>query len=99
MSVPKKYSYEEIVKKLNNFEIIKLCFYIEGFAHYRNCVIYKVDEPTLCMQIELTRDNFEKIKFRKFVENFKLFNFGRKGKFTLKQIWDKVCITEIKYSE
>ena len=93
------YSYQEIINELNKFKIIKLSFFIEGYSHYKNCIIYKIEDPTLCMQIELTKDNSEKIKFRKFVEDYKLFNFGRKGKFTLKQVWDKVCITEIEYSD
>ncbi len=94
-----QYDYKDIIQKLNAFEIIKLCFYVDGYAHYRNCTFKKVEEPILCIQIELTNDNFEKIRFRKFIEDFKLFNFGRKGNFTLKQIWDKVRITEIVYAK
>ena len=37
--------------------------------------------------------------FDTFKEDYKLFNFGRKGKFTLKDIWDKVVITNIVYFE
>ena len=35
----------------------------------------------------------------KFKEDYKLFNFGSKGRFTLKDVWDKVVITKIEYFE
>ena len=32
-------------------------------------------------------------------EDYKLFHFGSKGRFTLKEVWDKVVITKIEYFE
>ena len=93
------YSYKEIIEGLNNSKIIKVSFFIEDYSHYKSCRIYRAYEPVTCLKVELTKDSSEHISFWKFKEDFKLFNFGKKGKFTLKQIWDKVCITEIIYSE
>lgn len=93
------YSYNEIIAGLNSSSIIRICFFIKDYSHYSDCKIYHIYEPVSCLQVELTKDSSEHIRFWKFEEDFKLFNFGRKGKFTLKQIWDKVQITEIVYSE
>lgn len=93
------FTYKDIIKKLNDAEILKLHFYIEDYPHYSNCKIYWIYEPVTCLQVELTNDNYEQIRFWKFKEDFKLFNFGKKGKFTLKQIWNKVHITKIEYAQ
>lgn len=98
--------YEMFLEKFNSYEIKSVKFKVEGYAHYNNCCLFhQIDTINLNKKIhiivcKLTNDEYEKVSFlNKFNEEFKLFDFGRKGKFTLKQIWDKVCITEIKYSE
>ena len=45
---------------------------------------------------KLTEDGAEKISyFSDFNDAHKIFNMGRKGKFTLKEIWDRIEILEI----
>lgn len=98
--------YVNFIDQLNSYKIRAVQFSIDGFAHYSKCKIYhQVDTIRKGKEIslivcQLTADEYEKVSFlKKFDEGYKLFNFGRKGKFTLKQIWDKVRITEIIYSE
>lgn len=73
-------------------------FYVEGYAHYSSCSICVIYSPIRSLQIQLTRDRSEFGKSLDFPEKFKLFKIG-KNKYTLKQIWDRIRITEIKYFE
>ena len=99
-------SYESFIYDLNTNKIKKINFHIDGFSHYGNCVIYrqvdtlKNNKNISLIVCRLTDDDYEKVSFlNTFDESYKLFNFGRKGKFTLKQVWDKVRITEIVFAE
>lgn len=48
--------------------------------------------------VTLTKDETERISFYKNLdEKYKLFNFKRKGKFTLKQIWNHISIKCIQW--
>jgi len=98
--------YEEFIKGINDEKKIKqIDFYIDGYAHYKNCSIGRYtdiffgkefDDRITCI---LTKDHSEKVSFfEKFKEDYKLFDFGRKGKLTLKDVWDKVVITKIEYT-
>ena len=103
-------TYDEFIEGINNPNKIKqIDFYIDGYNHYRNCSIGRyrekighpvnkvVDFRITCI---LTKDHSEDVGFLfKFKEDYKLFNFGSKGKFTLKDVWDKVVITKVKYFE
>ena len=52
-------------------------------------VIYWID-------VNLSDDGSERVGFYDtFKEGFKLFRMGRKGSFTLKQLWDRIEIVEI----
>ena len=95
-----KYTYDEFIQLLNSDGFSCVIFEIEGYAHYRNCVIKKVHRPILNGAAEfdviLSNDPNERIWFFKtFNEKCKLFYFGRNRSFTLKQIWDRVVIREI----
>ena len=97
-----KYSYEQFIKMLNSRDIISINFFIEGYAHYKNCnICCKTDTlpkgaEVFLIEVNLTNDNSEKIAFYKTIdEKYKFFDFKRKGKFTLKEIWNKVIITQI----
>ena len=100
-------TYEEFIKEINDEKKIKqIDFYVDGYAHYKNCSIGRYTDKMLGKEFDcritciLTKDQSEKVSFyEKFKENYKLFDFGRKGKFTLKDIWDKVIITNIVYFE
>ena len=97
-------NYEEIVNNLNSGKIESILFSINKYAHYQKCSIKRyidyVDNGKYIVRIEvkLAEDDSETISFYKcFKEDCKLFRFGRKGSFTLKQIWDNVQILQINY--
>lgn len=101
-------TYEEFIEGINDPKKIKqVNFYIEGYNHYRNCSIGRyiekigypvnktVDYRITCI---LTKDHSEDVNFLfRFHENYKLFHFGSKGRFTLKEVWDKVVITNVEF--
>lgn len=97
--------YETFINKLNSHKIFGVNFNIKGFAHYNQCrIFHQVDimnnKEIVLIVCQLTEDDYEKVSFlNKFDEKYKLFDFGRKGRFTLKQVWNKVCITEVVYAE
>lgn len=99
--------YKEFIDGINDSKIIKqIDFYIQRYNHYRKCSIGRyiekirginkvIDFRITCI---LTQDHSEDVSFAfKFKEDYKLFNFGSKGKFTLKEVWDKVVITNVEY--
>ncbi len=98
-----KISYDELIKKINNHEISNVEFGIADYQHYSNCRI-EVNKELInnklivIIEVKLTNDLSEYESFyNRFDESYKLFNLGRKGSFTLKQIWDKVTIKSINY--
>lgn len=94
-------SYDEFIKLLNQHKISEVEFSIKGYPHYNYCKVIVIKEkPKLnefyLIQFILTKDMSEYNSFyNEFDENYKLFDFKRKGKFTLKQIWDRVQIKMI----
>lgn len=98
-----KISYEELIDGLNSRKIVYVNFSVEGYSHYRNCEIiiegmafYFGGADTI--QIYLAKGEYTGF-LTAFEENVKLFDFGRKGRYTLKQIWNRIAIREIKYAE
>lgn len=98
-----KISYEELIDGLNSRKIVYVNFSVEGYSHYRNCEIiiegmafYFGSADTI--QIYLAKGEYTGF-LTTFEENVKLFDFGRKGRYTLKQIWNRIEIREIKYAE
>lgn len=100
-------TYDEFIEGINDPDKIKqIDFYIEGYNHYRKCSIGRyiekirginkiVDFRITCVS---TQDHSEDVSFAfKLKEDYKLFNFGSKGKFSLKEVWNKVVITNIEY--
>ena len=100
-------TYDEFIEGINNPNKIKqMDFYINGYGHYNSCSIGRYIEKVkgigkiLNWRITciLTKDHSEDVSFFKvFNEDYKLFSFGSKGKFTLKDVWNKVVITKIEY--
>ncbi len=95
-------SYEQFVDALNNGELTKFVFRVENYPHYKKCVIERKNDvlpsgrSIVLIQINLTADNSERVSFFKtFNEQYKLFDCGSNGKFTLKQLWDKIKPIEI----
>lgn len=99
------YNYEEFINDLNNGKIESILFSIQNYSHYKNCSIKRCIDITynkkqlISIKVKLVKDDSETVSFyKKFNENYKLFKFGRKGSFTLKQLWDKIVILDIKYT-
>ena len=94
--------YNEIIEALNSHSINLVKFRVKDYAHYRNCKItVKKDEllngnVIYWIDVNLSDDGSERVGFYDtFKEGFKLFRIGRKGSFTLKQLWDIIEIVEI----
>lgn len=95
-------TYNEFIGKLNLKEITRFRFRIKGYPHYDNCeIFYRTDKISEGRFIEiivckLTLDYSETVSFYKqFDESYKLFDMGRKGKFTLKQVWNLIEVIEV----
>ena len=98
--------YTDFISQLNTSIIESVCFEIKNYPHYNNCKIFRQNDiikngvKISIIVCQLTEDSSEKVSFlNEFEEGYKLFNFGRKGKFTLKQLWDEVRIKEIIFSK
>ncbi len=95
-------SYKEVIEGINSGAIKQIRFCVNNYSHYKNCVItrteYKIynGKSTTHIDVSLTKDVSEKISFlNTFKEDVKLFNIGKKGNFTLKQLWPQIIILEI----
>lgn len=97
-------TYNDFVAGINSGKITRIDFFVKNYNHYRKCCIKshsdivnfkgnQIEIPTT--ECKLTADNSEVTNFmRKFNEDCKLFKING-VKYTLKQIWDKIEITEI----
>ena len=101
--------YQEFIKGINKGIIRKLVFAVKGYAHYRHCEISR-EKKTICrgersvcydaIKVALTNDPSEHVSFwDTYNESYQLFRMGRKGSFTLKQMWDKIEILSIEYNK
>lgn len=97
--------YDEFINGINTGAIKRVVFSISEYAHYRNCIVEsKLSDPNnknslRIIWVYLTTDDYEKKGFlNEFKENVKLFNFKKKGQFTLKQVWNRVKIHSVEYS-
>ena len=98
------YNYEEIINNLNEGKIESILLSIKEYTHYKKCIIKRFidnvynDKCIVRIEVKLVEDDSETVSFYKyFKEDYKLFKFGRKGTFTLKQIWDYVQILKVNY--
>ena len=103
------FKYKDFIKGINNRNGIKqIDFYVDGYPHYNSCSIgryidkmkYKDRVAVVDFRIQciLTKDHKEDVAFLDtFREDYKLFNFQKKGKFTLKDIWDRIVVTKVTY--
>ena len=98
--------YRDFVDGINSGKIIKVVFSIRGYSHYRNCIMES--KPTAPNKVEsgkiiwfyLTPDGYEKKGFiNKIKESDKLFKIKNNGTFSLLQIWDKMDIHYVEYSD
>ena len=98
------FSYDMFITQLNNYKIKRIVFSVKNYPHYNNCSIQvKSDElkntnVIYSILIRLTNDGSEDVGFYKqFKEEYKLFHMGKKGSFTLKQMWNKIDIMDVEY--
>lgn len=88
--------YNEFIELINQHKISDVTFSVAGYAHYNYCKItISKEKPKesefYLIKIVLTKDLSEMVSFYNvFDENYKLFDLKRKGKYTLKQIWDRI---------
>ena len=101
-----QYEYKEIIKGLNQGLIKEFIFCVKDYAHYKKCSIRNVldllPSGNIIKRIEvnLTQDDTERVSFFKEMnEEYKLFHMGRRGTFTLKQMWRNIEILNIKFDE
>jgi phosphoribosylpyrophosphate synthetase len=97
-----EYNYENVIDSLNRGEIKQICFSVNNYAHYKNCIITRVEDiigngkTIIRIEVVLTKDSSERVSFFKtFEDNYKLFSLGKKGRFTLKQLWSEIIISKI----
>ena len=99
------YDYEQLITELNNGLINSVEFNIIGYEHYNHCcVIYRdfianrLNNKLPIIRIQLTKDNSEQVSFfNVFDEKYKLFKIKGLGAFSLRDIWHRINITEIRY--
>lgn len=97
-------NYRDIINGLNDGTIEKISFLLRDYPHYEKCTIFRVidtlpnKKDIVRIVVNPTVDNSEMISFYKiFKEDYKIFNMGAKGKFTLKQLWHDIEISSIEY--
>ena len=95
--------YEEFINLINGDRFSYALFEVSGYAHYKHCEIRKFKPSYLggdhkIVDVSLSNRSSEKVSFLDtFKEEYKLFFLGRKlGTQTLKQVWNRIVIHEIK---
>ncbi len=98
--------YDDFIKSINSGNITQFSFSIDGYNHYHDCRISRIEDRIFngiiieMIEVILTKDESEKVSFYKhFDESYKLFRLGKIGTFTLKQLWNRVVVTKIEYAK
>lgn len=105
-------SYQQFIDSINNGKIVKVAFQIKDYAHYNYCTIERevvfFSSGGSSVNINVKLSNIHDRKLARVYDNFcfitefdekrKLFKMGRKGTFTLKQIWDRIEFISIDYA-
>ena len=98
-------SYSQFIDDINSGKIKRAVFRVKDYAHYKHCAIERrglfPDSETLdWIEVKLTSDNSENYLFsKKFEERRVLFDMKRKGRYTLKRIWEKIEFISIEYAQ
>lgn len=94
-------TYDDFILLINN-SYVKIIFKVRDYKHYDCCQIERKKQDLKngnkidIVSVKLTQDNTETIGFLdKYNESLKIFNFGRKGKATLKECWKLIEIVKI----
>ncbi len=98
--------YREFEKALNEGLFEEIRFSIDGYNHYSSCRINYVKGKSQdnlfypYIEFHLTQDDSEYCRFHKrFRGTEKMFHIKGKGSFTLKDIWKKVLVSYVRYSD
>ena len=101
-----EYSYRNVIDGLNRGTIKQICFSVNNYAHYKNCVITRLEDKLgngntiVLIEVNLTKDSSEKVSFfRTFKEDYKLFSLGKRGRLTLEQLWPEIKISNVLSNE
>ena len=106
-------SYQQFIDEINNGKIVKAVFQVKDYTRYKYCTIEREENILqdgrcqVSFPVKLAKNynigqygyvygNF--LFFGKFEEDCKLFKMGRKGTFTLKQMWDRIEFISIDYA-
>ena len=95
--------YKDFINLIKSDRFSYALLEVSGYAHYKHCEIRKITPSWLreghyLITVTPSSNPSEEVTFvDTYKDSFKLFYLGRtKGKFTLKQIWDRIIIHEIK---
>ena len=95
-------TYDEVIRGINDGSITDVFFSIDGYSHYRNCSIRRLldSQGYEHVEIKLTEDGSERCLLYGGIsesnENEKLFHVENGKRLTLKEIWKRVRIKEIR---
>jgi len=106
-------SYQQFIDDINSGKISKAVFQVKDYARYRCCSIERIADvfpngnSMVRIDVKLAK-NYNVGQYghiygnfgfsEKFEEDCKLFKMGRKGTFTLQQMWDKIEFISINYT-
>ncbi len=100
----KTLSYQQFIDDINCGTIVNAIFQIQDYAHYNYCSIERIvdtfpsGDSIVTIVVKLTKDSEQFGFYKTFDEKCKLFNMGRRGTFTLKQMWDRIKFISIDYA-
>ncbi len=100
----KTLSYRQFIDEINSGTIVNAIFQIQDYAHYKYCSIERIVDTfpsgssIVTIDVKLTKDSERFGFYKTFDEKYKLFNMGRNGTFTLKQMWDRIKFISINYA-
>ena len=96
------FQYRKLIDDLNNGKIGGFYFSVKNYAHYNHCVIKREKDrmpngkEIILIIVKLTNDGTEKIAFwDSFKEDIKIFKMGRRGSFTLNELWEEIEVLQI----
>ena len=95
-------TYEQFVDELNDNRISEVEFEFLGYSHYKKCRItrrydtLRNGKTISLIRVDLSSDPKDFVSFLdEFDDAYKLFRIGKKGAFTLKQLWPNIKIIKI----
>ena len=95
-------SYRDMLERLNDHRIEEVRFSIEGYGHYRDCVLRHFYEylPALGKKahlgIEAVLSRDERAMFHgPFKDEMKIFHLGKEGKKSLRYLMKRIVVTSI----